>query len=90
MTSKSFNHTVSAALLGLTFLTASSVTNAGDHELWREQVQKTPSEPTTLTASIRQGTTSDYRLWREPPDLSVVFFGLARQSGFHPKYMILQ
>ncbi|MEA2079328.1 MAG: hypothetical protein U9P00_05640 [Pseudomonadota bacterium] len=65
MTSKSFNRTVSASLLGFTFLTASSVTNAGEHDLWREQVQTTPSEPTTLTATIRQGTIPDYRLWRE-------------------------
>ena len=65
MTSKSFKPTVSASLLGLAFLTGSSVTNAGEYELWREQVQTTPSERTVLTASIRQGKTPDYTMWGE-------------------------
>jgi len=66
MTSKSFKFSVSASsLLGLAFLTASSVTIAGEYELWREQVQTTPGGSTVLKAGIRQGKTPDYRMWRE-------------------------
>ncbi len=65
MTSHSFKRTVSTSLLGLALATVSSVTNAGEHELWREQVQTESGERTVLTAGIRQGTTPDYRMWRE-------------------------
>jgi len=72
MTSKSYQGTIPASLLGLTFLTVSSITYAGEYELWREQVQTTPSERTTLKALVRHGTTPDYRLWREQRnDISV-------------------
>jgi len=65
MTNKSYQGTIPASLLGLTFLTVSSVTYAGEYELWREKEQTTPSERTTLAAVVRQGTTPNYRLWRE-------------------------
>ena len=65
MTGKSFKTTISASFLGVAFLGVSSITSAGQYDLWREQVQTTPGERTILADSIRQGRVRDYSMWRE-------------------------
>ena len=90
MTSQSVKPTVSASLLGLVFLTASSVTNAGEYALWREQVQTTPGGRTVLTAGIRQGKTPDYTMWREQRNRSsndethVAYIAATSRSRYEP------
>jgi len=65
MTRQSFKRIISVSLLGLTFLNASSATIAGEHEMWKEQVQTTADARTTLTVSSRQVTSTDNTMWRE-------------------------
>jgi|GEM_PF-3312639 len=71
MTRQSFKRIISVSLMGLTFLSASSATIAGEHEMWREQVQTTPVVSTTLTVSRQQATSSDNTMWREQRNKNV-------------------
>jgi hypothetical protein len=90
MTSKSIKSTVSASLMGLAFLTVSSVTNAGEYDMWREQVQTTPGERTVLATGIRQGKVPDYTMWREQRNKSsneethVVYIAKISHSRYDP------
>ena len=65
MSSKTLKSGVTATVASMVILASFSSALAGDHELWREQVKKTPVQAITLEEGGNVAAAGNYKFWRE-------------------------